>query len=107
MLRKGTTSLLEVGPFVYSLKIFSKKFSPFLNRSYIFLRLMFIEGYVNLERLQRQEEVRDILTALMELYEKYRTVLTWYLIYEKTIPEIAAEFQMRYDTVQTRYRRGI
>ncbi len=43
----------------------------------------------------------------MELYEKYRTVLTWYLIYEKTIPEIAAEFQMRYDTVQTRYRRGI
>ena len=64
-----------------------------MNRSYIFLRLMFIEGYVNLERLQRQEEVRDILT--------------WYLIYEKTIPEIAAEFQMRYDTVQTRYRRGI
>lgn len=78
-----------------------------MNRSYIFLRLMFIEGYVNLERLQRQEEVRGILTALMELYEKYRTVLTWYLIYEKTIPEIAAEFQMRYDTVQTRYRRGI
>ena len=47
------------------------------------------------------------MAELMRLDEKYQTVLILHLIYEKTIPEIAAEFQMSYDTVKTRYRRGI
>ena len=60
-----------------------------------------------LAHLQEREEVQSVLAALMRLDEKYRTVLILHLIYEKTIPEIAAEFQMSYDTVKTRYRRGI
>ena len=60
-----------------------------------------------LAHLQEREEVRSVLAALMRLDEKYQTVLILHLIYEKTIPEIAAEFQMSYDTVKTRYRRGI
>ncbi len=60
-----------------------------------------------LEHLQRQEEVRDVLAALLELDEKYQTVLKLHLIYEKSISEIAAECNRSYDTIKTRYRRGL
>lgn len=60
-----------------------------------------------LEHLQRQEEVRDVLAALLELDEKYQTVLKLHLIYEKPISEIAAECNRSYDTIKSRYRRGI
>lgn len=59
------------------------------------------------EHLQRQEEVRDVFAALLKLDEKYQTVLKSHLIYEKPISEIAAECNQSYDTIKTRYRRGI
>ncbi|MCB6993893.1 RNA polymerase sigma factor [bacterium 210820-DFI.6.37] len=60
-----------------------------------------------LEHLQKQEEVRDVLTALLKLDEKYQTVLKLHLIYEKSISEIAGECNQSYHTIKTRYRRGM
>ena len=60
-----------------------------------------------LEQLQKQEDVRDVLTALLELDEKYQTVLKLHLIYEKSISEIAEECNQSYHTIKTRYRRGM
>lgn len=58
------------------------------------------------ETVNRNEEADQVKTAILNLREPYRTVLTLRILNERTFKEIAAHFQRSEGWVRVTYHRG-
>ncbi len=57
--------------------------------------------------MENKEDRQNIIAALFQLDKKYREVIKDHVVLEKSFQQIAGERGIPYNTVKTRYQRGI
>ncbi len=60
-----------------------------------------------LQKMETQEARRDIIKALLRLEPKYQEILRDHLVYEIPLNQVAEKRSINYNTVRTRYQRGL
>ena len=60
-----------------------------------------------LTMMENKEDRQNIIAALFQLDKKYREVIKDHVVLEKSFQQIAGERGIPYNTVKTRYQRGI
>lgn len=60
-----------------------------------------------LQRIEEEEARHNIIKALLRLEPKYQEILRDHLVYEIPLNQVAEKRNINYNTVRTRYQRGL